>query len=92
MVRVPHTSQLFEEDEQIAAVCPELNVSSFGDTSEQAGLSLQEAVTVYLEECLRMKTLESVREQAGYRRNPDNPQAWVRRKPIATAEREAAVA
>lgn len=92
MIRVPYTSQLFEEDEQIVAVCPELDVSSFGDTPEQALLSLQEAVTVFLEECLRMKTLETVLEEAGYRRDPDNPQRWLRRKPIATSEREAAVA
>jgi predicted RNase H-like HicB family nuclease len=92
MIHVPYTSQLFEEDEQIVAVCPELDVSSFGDTPEQALLSLQEAVTVFLEECLRMNTLEAVLEEAGYRRDPVNSQRWLRRKPIATSEREAAVA
>jgi predicted RNase H-like HicB family nuclease len=92
MIHVPYTSQLFEEDQQIVAVCPELDVSSFGDAPEQALLSLQEAVTLFLEESLRMNTLETVLEEAGYRRDPDNSQRWLRRKPIATAEREAAVA
>jgi predicted RNase H-like HicB family nuclease len=57
---------LFEEDDQIVAVCPELNVSSFGDMTDEALASLREAVTLFLEECQRMGTLESVLEQAGY--------------------------
>lgn len=53
----PYTSQLFEEDGHIVTLCPELNVSSFGDTPEEALASLQEAVTLFLEECQRMGTL-----------------------------------
>ena len=44
MTSIPYTSQLFEEDGQIVALCPELNVSSFGDTPAEALASLQEAV------------------------------------------------
>jgi hypothetical protein len=44
--------------------------------------SLQEAVTLFLEECQRMGTLESVLEEAGYRRDPSDPQRWVFRQPI----------
>jgi predicted RNase H-like HicB family nuclease len=50
----------------LVAVCPELNVLSFGDTTDEALASLQEAVTLFPEECQRMGTLESVLEQAGY--------------------------
>ena len=65
MVHVSYTSQLFEEDGQVVALCPELNVSSFGDTPEEALSSLQETVTLFLEECQRMGTLETVLEEAG---------------------------
>jgi len=92
MIYVPYTSQLFEENGQIVAVCQELSVSSFGDTPEAALASLQEAVTLFLEECHRMATLETVLEEAGYCRDTGNPQRWLRRRLIATAEREAAVA
>ena len=60
LMHVPYTSQLFEEDGQIVAICPELDVSSFGDTTEEALAALQESVTLFLEECQRMGTLEAV--------------------------------
>lgn len=82
MIRVSYTSQLFDEDGQVVALCPELNVSSFGDTPEEALASLQEAVTLFLEECQRMGTLETVLEEAGYRREPVIPEQWVPRQPV----------
>ena len=66
MIKVPYTSQLFEENGQVVALSAELNVSSFGDTDEEALAALQEAVTLFLEECQRMGTLEAVLEEAGY--------------------------
>jgi predicted RNase H-like HicB family nuclease len=64
---VRYTCRLSREDEAVVAVCPEFNVSSFGDTAEEAVESLHEAVTLFLEECQRMGTLEMVLEEAGYR-------------------------
>jgi predicted RNase H-like HicB family nuclease len=66
MIHVSYTSQLFEEDGQLVALCPELNVSSYGDTSEKALVALQEVMTLFLEECQQMGTLELVLEEAGY--------------------------
>jgi predicted RNase H-like HicB family nuclease len=51
MIRIPYTSQLYEEVDQYVAVCPELNVSSFGDTPDKALSALQEVVALFLEEC-----------------------------------------
>jgi len=81
MTRIPYTSQLFEEDGQIVALCPELNISSFGDDPEEALASLQEAVTLFLEECQRLRTLEVVLEEAGYHREPGT-EKWIPRQPI----------
>ena len=61
------TCQLSREEETVVALCPEFGVSSFGDTPEEAAASLHEAVTLFLEECQRMGTLETVLEEAGYR-------------------------
>ncbi len=92
MVKVPYTTQLFEEDGQVVALCPELNVSSFADTTEEALQCLQEAVTLFLEECQRMGTLETVLEEAGYRRDPFTPQRWSYRQPIQINRLEALLA
>ena len=73
-IKSSYTSQLFEEDDQIVAVCPELNVSSFGDTIDDALASLQEAVALFLEECQAMGTLEAVLEEAGYSWKATAPQ------------------
>ena len=82
MILVPYSSQLFEQDDQIVALCPELAVSSFGNTVQDALAALQEAVTLFLQECRRMGTLEMVLEEAGYHRDPDAPQRWLLRRPI----------
>jgi predicted RNase H-like HicB family nuclease len=89
---IPYTSELFEEDGQVVAVCPELNVSSFGDTSAKALDSLKEAVELFLEECRNMGTLETVLEEAGYRRAPGEIDRWIYRQPIQVNRLEAAVA
>ena len=49
MFQIPYTSQLYAEDAQYVAVCPELNVSSFGDTPAEALASLKEAVALFSE-------------------------------------------
>ena len=92
MIHVPYTSQLFEEDGQIVALCPELNISSFGDTPEEALISLQEAVTLFLEECQQMGTLEMVLEEAGYRRESPASLRWIPRQPIEVHQLEVSFA
>jgi predicted RNase H-like HicB family nuclease len=78
---VSYTSELFEEDGQVVALCPELNVSSYADTLEQAIDSLKEAVELFLEECQSMGTLDMVLEEAGYRRKTVNADRWIYRQP-----------
>ena len=89
---VPYTSELFEEDGCIVAICPELNVSSYGESASRALDALKEAVELFLEECLRMGTLDMVLEEAGYRREPGEEERWTYRQPIQVNRLEAAVA
>ena len=92
MVTVPYTTQLFHEDDQVIALCPELNVSSFGDTVDDALNSLREAVVLFLEECQRMGTLEAVLEEAGYHRESSESPRWLYRQPIQVNRLEASLA
>jgi len=92
MLQVPYTSQLFREDDLIVAVCPELNVSSFGETPEEALSSLQEAVTLFLEACQEMGTLEMVLEEAGYRRDEKAFHRWLLPQPFLVKQLEVSVA
>ncbi len=73
----------FEEDGVIVALCPELQVSSFGDTLAEAEQSIQEALELFFEGCEAMGTLDEVLEESGYTKIADK---WVLRKPVKTTE------
>ncbi len=90
-MQVPYTSHLFEEDGQFAALCPELNVSSYGDTPEAALKALQEVVGLFLEECQAMGTLDVILEEAGYHFDP-GARRWIPRQPIQINRLEATFA
>jgi len=57
---------IFKEGDQYVAISPELNVSSFGDSPKEAKASLIKAISLFLEECERMGTLNKVIEEAGF--------------------------
>lgn len=66
---MPHITmkvKVFKEGDVYVALCPELNVSSFGDDIKSAKRSLREAIEAFLEECEVMGTLEEVLEEAGF--------------------------
>ena len=65
VTEVSYRSEVLKEGDVYVAVCPDLNVSSFGDTGEDAGHSLQEAVEAFLELCQEIGTFEEVLEEAG---------------------------
>jgi predicted RNase H-like HicB family nuclease len=58
--------EIFPEENLFVALCPELNISSFGETIEQAEKSIKEALEAFLEECEAMNTLEIVLEESGF--------------------------
>ncbi len=74
--------EVFREEDVFVALCPDLDVSSFGDTPEEAKRSLQEALEAFLEQCETMGTLEQVLEESGFSRRNGS---WLARQPI-TAE------
>ena len=70
--------EIFKEGDDYVALAPDLNVSSFGDTPEDAMRSVQEALEAFLEECQEMGTMEEVMEESGFSRIND---AWEPRRP-----------
>ncbi|HNR65012.1 MAG TPA: type II toxin-antitoxin system HicB family antitoxin [Atribacterota bacterium] len=49
-----------KENNQYVAICPEFDVSSFGDTVEEANENLKEAITLYLEGIDELKIRDQV--------------------------------
>ncbi len=73
--------EIFKEDDQYVALAPELNVSSFGNTKQEARESLKEAVELFLEECQRMGTLEEVLAESGFKLDK---KSWYSSDPLVT--------
>ena len=69
----------FEEDAVIVALCPELQVSSFGNTLDEAENSIKEALGLFFEGCESLGTLNEVLEESGFRKIGDQ---WFYRQPI----------
>lgn len=72
--------EVFKEDDSYVALSPELNVSSFGDTVDDAKKSVKEAIEAFIEECEKMGTLEEVLEESGFSKIN---KSWESRKPVA---------
>lgn len=92
MDRVQIRAELFREGDQYVAICPALNVSSFGATKAEALRSLQEAVSLFLEECHRMGTLKQVLEEAGFAHHAAPAHQWLPPQPIGVEELSLSVA
>ncbi|MCK4325291.1 type II toxin-antitoxin system HicB family antitoxin [bacterium] len=75
--------EIFEEDGQYVSLCPELNLSSFGNTPDEARAAIREAIDLFLEECEEMGTLKDVLEEAGFKRITSPREAWVCKEPVS---------
>ena len=71
--------KVFKEGDVYVALCPELNVSSFGDDIESAKESLREALEAFLEECEARGTLQEVLEDAGFVKEKES---WILEEPV----------
>jgi len=69
---IQFSSVIFKEDDVYVAYCPQLDVSSCGDTPEDAVRMLKEAVRLFLEETEKMGTLGSILSESGFQWDKDN--------------------
>ena len=60
---------IFKEDETYIAYCPELDISSCGDSVDEARKMLKEAVRLFLEEAEKMGTLQDILEESNFKTN-----------------------
>ncbi|KAF5434812.1 putative nuclease of the RNAse H fold, HicB family [Candidatus Methanophagaceae archaeon] len=79
MSRISLEINVFKERNVYVALCPELNVSSFGDDIESAKESLREALEAFLEGCEAMGTLQDILEDAGFVKEKES---WILEEPV----------
>ncbi len=60
------TIQIFKEGKKLVAYNPELDVSSCGNTTEEARQNLKDALTGFMKSAKEMGTLDEILEQAGF--------------------------
>jgi len=57
---------VFRESKAYVAYCPELDLSSCGDSVDDARANLKTAVRLFIEETEKLGTLDQVLQEAGY--------------------------
>jgi len=82
MVPIDFDIIVFKEDKVYVAYCPELEVSSCGNSVEHAKEMLKTAVRLFIEEAEKMGTLEDILNEANYAK--DTSGKWIPPKLIAT--------
>jgi predicted RNase H-like HicB family nuclease len=73
MQQLSFTVHVFKEGDTFVAYIPELDLSSCGDTKEQARANIHDAIRGFLETAHDKGTLDEILEEAGYERAGD---AW----------------
>jgi predicted RNase H-like HicB family nuclease len=65
-------THIFREGDAYVAYVPALDISSCGDTDEEARRNIRDAVRGFLAASADMGTLEEILEEAGYRKEGDD--------------------
>ena len=65
----------FQEGKKVIAYSPALDLSSCGDTEQQARKRFAEAAVIFLKEIHKMGTMEEVLEECGWHKLP-NQRKW----------------
>lgn len=82
MIPIDYDMIVFKEEGTYVAYCPELDVSSCGNTVEHTKEMLKTAVRLLLEEAEKMDTLNDILEEARYRKDASG--RWQPPKLVAT--------
>jgi predicted RNase H-like HicB family nuclease len=73
---------IFKEGGTYISYCPELDVSSCGNTIDEARKNLKIAVNLFLDEAGNMGTLDQILQESGYELNESN--YWQAPRIVAT--------
>lgn len=66
----------FKENGKFVAYCPALDLSSCGNTFKQAKDRIAEALDVFLQETIKMETLDEVLQDCGWRKVTHPRKHW----------------
>lgn len=92
MSRVECQVEYLQEDNVVVAVCPQLDLSSFGKDLDEARNRFKEALDLFVEECLEQGTLDRVLTECGFEQYPRGSNVWRTKRPLATETVEAIAA
>ncbi|MEW6685601.1 MAG: type II toxin-antitoxin system HicB family antitoxin [Candidatus Edwardsbacteria bacterium] len=82
MIPIEFDIIVFKEENVFIEYCPELDVSSCGNTIDEARKNLKTAVRLFLEETEKMGTLEDILKEANYTK--DETGKWIPPRMVAT--------
>ena len=82
MLQIEFDGIIFKEEGTFIGYCPKLDVSSCGNTIDEARKNLKTAVRLFLEEAEKMGTLEDILKESGYEKT--NLNHWMTPRVIAT--------
>lgn len=82
MIKIDFDIIVFKENETYVSYCPELDISSCGNSVEHAKEMLKTAVRLFLEEAEKIGTLKDILEEANYVKDASGK--WMPPKLIAT--------
>ena len=74
MDRIIYQIEESQDGKVSIAFCPELVITGFGDSPEEARGALKAEISVYLEDCEELGALEEVLIEAGFY---DNDEVWM---------------
>lgn len=66
IIKVSVGVYLIKEDDSYTAYCPELNLSSYGASIDDAKKGFEDAIAIFIEETTRRGTLEKILLQQGW--------------------------
>jgi len=76
---------IWKEGDTYVSYCPQFDVSSCGDTVEEARRMLKEAIRLFVEEAEKMGTLQTILEESGFHLEvTKDEQRWEPPKLIST--------
>ena len=87
-MRIGYTLLIFKEGVTYVSFCPELSVSSCGDTVDEARKRGGEAVRLFLSESSKLGTLKDILEEEGFVKSADE---WLSPPLVATEHCEVAL-
>jgi predicted RNase H-like HicB family nuclease len=85
MDRIVYQIEESRDGKAHTAYCPELVITAFGDSSEEAKGNLRAEISRYLEDCQELGILDEVLIEAGFY---DNDEVWMSSRVVPPKEPE----